>query len=415
MRLLKKILDRSSNGELKLEPEEQEDMWHAYNLIAVGDHLRASTVRKVVQTTDTGSSTTTKRRMILTIEVLDIGYDSAAGTLRVKGRTIEENEFVKKGSYHTLDLELHNAFTLRKHEWDSIALDRVEMACNPAHQADVAAVIMHEGLANVCLITEHLTINRQKIEHTIPRKRKGLCAQHDKGMEKFFDSIIAAIIKHINFAVVKAIIIASPGFVKDQFYAYMLSKANRDDGAQILENKNKFILLHSSNGFKHALTEVLQDPLVVNRLSDTKAAGEIKLLDQFMQLLNEEPDKAYYGLEVVEKANQAQAIECLLITDELFRNTDFNKRRRYVQLVDSIKENGGDVRLFSSMHVSGERLSQLTGIAAILRFPMPDLDLADDHHHHHHDPTNSDSTHPYENPIPENPNHIDNRAEASAW
>lgn len=32
------------------------------------------------------------------------------------------------------------------------------------------------------------------------------------------------------------------------------------------------------------------------------------------------------------------------------------------------------------MHGSGERLSQLTGIAAILRFPMPDLDLAEDHH-----------------------------------
>lgn len=214
------------------------------------------------------------------------------------------------GSHHTLDLELHNAFTLRKHEWDSIALDRVEMACNPAHQADVAAVIMHEGLANICLITEHLTINRQKIEHTIPRKRKGLCAQHDKGMEKFFDSIITAILKHIDFNVVKAVIIASPGFIKDQFYQYMLQKAPRDDEKHLLENRNKFILLHSSNGFKHALTEVLQDPLVLNRLSDTKAAGEMKLLDQFMQLLNDEPDKAYYGLEVIEKANQAQAIEC---------------------------------------------------------------------------------------------------------
>jgi len=37
----------------------------------------------------------------------------------------------------------------------------------------------------------------------------------------------------------------------------------------------------------------------------------------------------------------------LLITDELFRNIDFTKRRRYVQLVDSVKESGGEVRLFS--------------------------------------------------------------------
>jgi len=280
---------------------------------------------------------------------------------------------------------------------------------------------MHEGLANICLITEHLTINRQKIEHSIPRKRKGLCAQHDKGMEKFFDAIIVAVIKHIDFSVVKAVIIASPGFIKDQFYQYLLTKATREDERPLLDNRNKFILLHSSNGFKHALTEILQDPLILNRLSDTKAAGEMKLLDQFMHLLNDEPEKAYYGLEVVEKANQAQAIEYLLITDELFRNIDFIKRRRYVQLVDSVKESGGDVQLFSSMHASGERLGQLTGIAGILRFPMPDLDLADDHHHHHEanlEPQDFD-----EDDIPPNPNrtvnHIDNRdeyrAEASAW
>jgi protein pelota len=212
-----------------------------------------------------------------------------------------------------LDLELHSPFSLRKHEWDSIALDRVEMACNPAHQADAAAIVMHEGLANICLITEHLTILRQKIEHTIPRKRKNLCSQHDKSMEKFFDAVIAAMIKHVNFSVVKAVIIASPGFIKDQFYQYMLQKATREDQRHLLENKNKFILSHSSNGFKHALTEVLQDPLVLNRLSDTKAAGEMKLFDQFMQLLNDEPDKAYYGLEVVERANQSQAIECKFI------------------------------------------------------------------------------------------------------
>eukprot|EP00983_Pelagomonas_calceolata_P086325 1156736-Pelagomonas_calceolata.AAC.2 len=30
--------------------------------------------------------------------------------------------------------------------------------------------------------------------------------------------------------------------------------------------------------------------------------------------------------------------------------------------------------IFSSMHVSGEQLKQLSGIAALLRFPLPDLE-----------------------------------------
>ena len=35
--------------------EENEDMWHVYNLVAIGDKLRASTFRKVVTETSTGN------------------------------------------------------------------------------------------------------------------------------------------------------------------------------------------------------------------------------------------------------------------------------------------------------------------------------------------------------------------------
>lgn len=35
------------------------------------------------------------------------------------------------GAYHTLDLELNRKFTLTKDEWDSIALYRIETACDP--------------------------------------------------------------------------------------------------------------------------------------------------------------------------------------------------------------------------------------------------------------------------------------------
>lgn len=39
----------------------------------------------------------------------------------------------------------------------------------------------------------------------------------------------------------------------------------------------------------------------------------------------------------------------------LFRSQNIAERKRYVKLVDSVKESGGDVKIFSSMHVTGER------------------------------------------------------------
>lgn len=114
----------------------------------------------------------------------------------------------------------------------------------------------------------------------------------------------------------------------------------------LLENKGKFMLVHSSSGFKHSLkgkipldlknqinqilsqttpfpvpssAEVLQDPAVVAKMSDTKAAGEVKALEQFYTTLQCEPAKAFYGKKHVLKAADAQAIETLLISDNLFR------------------------------------------------------------------------------------------------
>jgi len=55
-----------------------------------------------------------------------------------------------------------------------------EMACDPMQHADLGAVVMQEGLANVCLVTSSMTLVRAKIETNIPRKRKGQCSQHDK-------------------------------------------------------------------------------------------------------------------------------------------------------------------------------------------------------------------------------------------
>lgn len=62
------------------------------------------------------------------------------------------------------------------------------------------------------------------------------------------------------------------------------------------------------------------------------------------------------------------------MSDALFRINDVAKRKKYAALVESVEGAGGEALIFSSMHVSGEQLNQLSGIAAILRFPLPELE-----------------------------------------
>lgn len=374
MKLLHKYIDKDGSGNVTCVPEEAEDMWHAYNLMSEGDSLKASTIRKVTTESATGSTGSNRVRTTLVIRIETIDFDTQACMLRVKGRNIVENQYVKMGAYHTLDLEMNRKFTLAKRVWDSVHLERLDLACDPTQHADVAAVVMQEGLAHVCLVTSAMTLVRAKIDISIPRKRKGSCSQHDKGLQRFYEAVMQAILRHVNFDVIKCVLIASPGFVKDQFYEYVFQAAVKLDLKVLLENKGKFVLAHASSGFKHSLREILQDPGVQSKLSDTKAAGEVKALDQFYQVLQNEPSRAFYGTKHVERANEGQAIETLLISDKLFRCQDVAQRKRYVALVDSVRDNGGDVKIFSSLHISGEQLDLLTGIAALLRYPVPELE-----------------------------------------
>ncbi|XP_066578026.1 protein pelota homolog [Amia ocellicauda] len=373
MKLLHKDIEKDNAGQVTLIPEEPEDMWHTYNLLQMGDSLRASTIRKVQTESSTGSVGSNRVRTTLTISVETIDFDTQACQLRVKGTNIQENEYVKMGAYHTIELELNRKFTLAKKVWDSVVLDRIEQACDAAQKADVAAVVMQEGLANIVLVTPAMTLLRAKVEVTIPRKRRGSCAQHDRALERFYDAVVQGILRHINFDVVKCVLVGSPGFVKEQFCNYMFQQAVRSDNKLLLENRPKFMQVHSSSGHKYSLKEILSDPTVTSRLSETKAAGEVKALEDFYKMLQHEPDRAFYGVAHVERANEAMAIDVLLISDELFRHQDIATRNRYVRLVDGVRENGGSVRIFSSLHVSGEQLNQLSGVAAVLRFPIADL------------------------------------------
>ena len=171
MRILKKkIVGRNAEGFVQVQADEPEDMYHLFNLICEGDLITASTIRNVVKETNTGSTVKNRVKMQLKICAERVEFDAEQCSLRINGKNVEENEHVKLGQYHTIDLEMSRPFSIEKHCWDSIFLDRLQEACDPGQKAEVAVVVMQEGLANVCLVTSSMTLVKMKIERNIPRK-----------------------------------------------------------------------------------------------------------------------------------------------------------------------------------------------------------------------------------------------------
>ena len=138
---------------------------------------------------------------------------------------------------------------------------------------------------------------------------------------------------------------------------------------------------------------------------------QVLVLRQFFEAMADKPDRVTYGLRHVRYATEQVdgppppspnlphppppspvnrskthcatcatppaeqgAIDRLLLADTLFRAQHVQRRAQYVALVEAAKAAGAAVHIFSDLHASGEQLAGLGGVAALLRYPMPQLD-----------------------------------------
>jgi protein pelota len=181
---------------------------------------------------------------------------------------------------------------------------------------------------------------------------------------------------------VRPVLLASPGFVAAGFQKHIQAIAGTSMPA-LKRLLPSLVVVHSATGYLHSLAEVLQSPAVKTILADTKYARETKLMDDFLEQLRKETNKATYGPREVESAVGQGAVGrgggVLIISNRLFRSQDVAERKRWVSLVDRVRDvEGGEVRVLSSDHESGRRLDGLGGVAALLTFPIIEENMDSD-------------------------------------
>jgi protein pelota len=340
-------------------------------------------VRKVAAVNNgVGSAASERVHVNLTVKVKSIFFDPAVSSLRVSGVVVSENEWVPLGSHHTLDLEVDRPFTLIKADgWDTVARDALSQALADDKNGATPAIVMQEGLANICLITEFRTVFKSRVESVVPKKRDAASTQ-DAGMKKFFEKTLSTLLRTMDFTTPRPLLLASPGFLATDFKTY-ISQQGRDKSDKTLTAVAKqSTVIHSNSGHMHSLREVLKSPEVLAKMRDMNFAKEAQYMDNFFELLKQDDGRAWYGTRAVEKAVGEGAVGpgggVLLINNSLFRSPDLATRKRYVGVVDKVRNDGGEARILSSDHESGQRLKMMGDIAAILNYPMHDLDDDED-------------------------------------
>ncbi|HID20003.1 MAG TPA: mRNA surveillance protein pelota [Methanophagales archaeon] len=376
MKILKRKIKggRKPTGEISLVPESLDDLWHLKHVIESGDLVYSLTYRRIEAATDKVRPDKIEKKPIrLGMRVESVEFHKFSRRLRIKG-VIEEGLDTELGSYHTFNIEPGVQLSISK-DWKEHQLKRLREAEKAVDSPDVIIATIEDGEAVAGVVRQYGVDELFSVRYG---SGKG-----DGGSSKtvFFEDVLKHLKNSFLSLDAEAIIIAGPGFIKDDFFSFVKDK-DREFAKQARIEQTSSI---GVSGF----IEVLKRGAVERLRKEERLTREVKLMDRLMaEISKEEGEKAVYGTEEVRKALQYGAIETLMVCDERLmvpemeaeeegrwgkgerRGERGEGREEIERLLEEVERGRGKIVVFSTEFEPGKRLKGLGGIAALLRFPI---------------------------------------------
>jgi len=326
-------------GEIRFFPESIDDLWHLRHLIHEGDLVFATTFRSVEAASDKIRPEKVEKRPVrLGVRIERAEFSEHGVRLRLTG-VIEHG--VDAGAHHTINVETGFEISVIK-KWRPLDLERVDRAVKASVFGVIHILTIEEGEAELFRLRQYG-----------PESVITVTAGSGKGAEtdsraNFFDTLLAYI-RNIT----GPLIIAGPGFIKDDFIRYAKSRpANNIDKAVIVETRRIG---------RGAVQEVVGNGALEKLMGDLQLEREVRLMDEVLLRIAQDGAVAY-GLREVMEAIGYGAADRILIADTLLRDT------AVAHLIEEAEAMRASVVVLSSAFEPGERLIALGGIAALLRY-----------------------------------------------
>ncbi|MGQ3329610.1 MULTISPECIES: mRNA surveillance protein pelota [Halorubrum] len=354
MRISERGYGEEGRERLTLVPENVDDLWHLAHVLEPGDLVEGDTTRRIQRNDDQMRDTGGQREhLFVTLEVDDVEFARFANRLRVSGVIVGCSREDQLNAHHTINVEEHDEITVEKH-FKPDQTERLEEATEAAENPDVAIATVEEGAAYVHTVQQYGT--EEYASFTKPTGK----GDYSRPREELFAELGEAL-AHLD---ADAVILAGPGFTKQDALDY-ITEEYRDLADRITT-------VDTSAAGDRGVHEVLKRGAVDEVQKETRIAREATLIDDLTAEIAQGA-KATYGPEDVAEAAEFGAIETLLVVDDRLRQERQNEGDWEIdvnEVIESVEQQGGDVVVFSSEFDPGQQLSNLGGIAAILRYRL---------------------------------------------
>jgi len=159
------------------------------------------------------------------------------------------------------------------------------------------------------------------------------------------------------------IVIVGVGFVKNDFANFLREEA-ADMAKSVVDVKSV------NNGGVSGIYEALRSGVLLKAAKQMRIVDETAVMEEVMKRLGKGEATITYGLEKVENATQMGAVETLVLADTMLREAEEEPRLHLEKLMREVEQRRGSITVVSTEHEAGAKLLALSGIAAILRFPV---------------------------------------------
>ncbi|MEM4920446.1 MAG: mRNA surveillance protein pelota [Candidatus Nezhaarchaeales archaeon] len=340
------------HGRMFLEVEGHNDLWCLYNVLNPGDLVTAKTLREVKV-----SSKSTRRPMTLKIRVEKVEFQPFTEKLRIMGVVVEgPDEFGVIGSHHTITVSEGTALLIEKEKWLKHEVERIFKAASKKSLATLLIGIDSDEAAFVMPHEYGLELIAE-VPLNLPGKHEA--SKREEVLKSKIRELVDKTKELIERLKVKVVAIVGPGFIKEELAKELASNINV-----------KLYLDSVSAGGYQGVKEAIRRGMLKKVLRDLSVIEEAELMNEFLSHTSKSDDKVAYGLEDVKKAAEYRAVEKLLVLDELVRSPDVDLRKEVEGIISMVEENGGQVKIFSSLEEPGQQLKSMGGMAAILRFSL---------------------------------------------
>ncbi|MEM2137634.1 MAG: mRNA surveillance protein pelota [Candidatus Anstonellaceae archaeon] len=337
-----------SEGEIRLTPENTEDLWHIERILQPGDRIISKTWRRFKATENDAGE---KKAVTMKLLVEKVEFSRFANRLRVTGKIIEGTpaEFVQQGAYHTIDIEQNFPVSIIKDRWMGHHLSRIKQAIAETKRPKIGMLVLDESKAIFA------TLRGYGVEYELELENNA--SKRDDKFDEKTQSFFGEIVKKMQSAPVGKLIVAGPGFGKENLMKFIKQKSP--------DLAKKIILEHCSYAERSGINELLKRGVVSKVAEEERAENELKLMDRFSAELRKDSGLVAYGVEDIRNAVSSSAVETLMVEDELLRN---NKEMEAI--VEEAEKRKVKLVVFSHESDGGRELAGYGGFAALLRFRL---------------------------------------------